>query len=267
MIIHMRSPPRLSVLLAALLLGACAAQTTLPTADEKASLTPTGKLRLAVLTTNPSYATKDPATGELKGPSIEVGRRVAERLGVPMEIVPYGAIGAMIASATKGEWDLVASGINPERQKVVEFAAPHAMSESGYLAKGATPSSIAEVDRAGVRVVVLERGDSDIFLTQLFKNATLVRAKTQAEANAALNEGKADVHANTKTNLFPAAKQVPGSRILDGYWQVQPIAFGVPKNKEASARFVKRMVDEMKASGAMREIVVKAAVPGLAPAP
>jgi len=114
---------------------------------------------------------------------------------------------------------------------------------------------------------VLERGDSDIFLTQLLKNATIVRAKSQADAIAVMNEGKADVHANVKTNLIPASRQIPSSRILDGYWQLQPIAFGVPKGKEASARFVNRTVDEMKASGALREIVSKAAVPGLNPAP
>ena len=255
------------LLLAALFLGACATHATLPTADEKASLAPTGKLRLAVLPTNPAYATKDAATGELKGPSIEFGREVARRLGVPMEVVPYPAISQMIASASKGEWDLVTVGINPDRQKVIEFAAPHAVSESGYLVKGAGPASIAEVDRTGVRVVVLERGDSDIFLTQRLKNATIVRVKSQGDAVAALNEGKGDVHANVKTNLIPVVPQVPSGRILDGYWQLQPIAFGVPKDKDASARLVKRVVDEMKATGAMREILEKAAVPGLKPAP
>jgi polar amino acid transport system substrate-binding protein len=252
---------------ALLLLSACATQPTAPTAEEKQSLARTGKLRLAILGTNPSYATKDATTGEFKGPSIDFGRQVAQRLGVPLEIVPYAAVSALFTSATKDEWDLVTIGINPDREKVVEFAAPHAMSESGYLVKGATPASIAEVDRAGVRVVVLERGDSDVFLTQLLKSATLVRVKSQADAIAALNDGKADVHANVKTNLFPSAPQVPSGRILDGYWQVQPIAFGVPKNKDASARFLKRTVDEMKASGAMKELVIKASVPGLTPAP
>ena len=258
--------PKTLVAAAALILSACAAQPTAPTAEEKQSLAPTGKLRLAILPTNPSYGTKDAATGEVKGLSVDFARQVAQRLGVPLEIVQYRAIGEMVASATRDEWDLVTIGINPDRQKVVEFAAPHAVSESGYLVKGTAPASIAEVDRAGVRVAVLERGDSDIFLTQLLKNATIVRVKSQGDAVAALNEGKANVHANVKTNLIPVVPQVPSGRILDGYWQLQPIAFGVPKSKEASARFVKRMVDELKASGEMKALVGKANVPGLAAA-
>ena len=82
-----------------------------------------------------------------------------------------------------------------------------------------------------------------------------------------LNAGSADVHANIKTFLIPTAQQVPAGRILDGYWQIQPIAFGVPKGKEASARFVRRMVDELKAQGFVRQSIGKAAVPGLMPAP
>lgn len=259
--------PKTLVAVAALLLSACATQPAAPTADEKQSLAPTGKLRLAILPTNPSYGTRDATTGEVKGLSVEFGREVAKRLGVPLEIVPYRAISDMVASAPKGEWDLVTIGINPDRQKLVDFAAPHAVSESGYLVKPGGPSSIGEVDRAGVRVVVLERGDSDLYLTQMLRNATIVRAKSQADAVAAMNEGKADVHANVKTNLIPASRQVPSSRILDGYWQLQPIAFGVPKGKEASARFVNRLVDEMKASGEMEAMVAKAGVPGLNAAP
>jgi polar amino acid transport system substrate-binding protein len=258
---------RAALVAAALLLSACATQTTMPSAEEKQSLTPTGKLRVAMLATNPSYATKDPVTGELKGPSVDFGRHVAQRLGVAMEPVTYRTISEVVGSATKGEWDLVAVGVNPDRQKVIDFAAPHAQSESGYLVKGAAIASMGDVDRPGVRVVVLERGDSDIFLTQLLKNATLVRVKSQGEAVEALNTGKADVHANVKTNLIPAARQVPSGRILDGAWQVQPIAFGVPMGKETSAKYVKRVVDDLKATGAMREMIEKAGVPGLAPAP
>jgi len=263
----METPARMVLAAVALLVSACATQSTMPTAEEKRSLAPTGKLRVAMLATNPSYATKDPVTGELKGPSVDFGRLVAQRLGVPMEPVSYRAISEVIGSATKDEWDLVAVGVNPDRQKVIDFAAPHAQSESGYLVKGTAIASMAQVDRPGVRVVVLERGDSDIFLTQLLKNATVVRVKSQADAVEALNTGKADVHANVKTNLIPASRQVPSGRILDGAWQVQPIAFGVPRGKETSARFVKRVVDELKSTGTMREMIEKAAVPGLMPAP
>jgi polar amino acid transport system substrate-binding protein len=138
--------------------------------------------------------------------------------------------------------------------------------ESGYLVRGDAIKRLEDVDRAGVRIVVVERGDSDIFLTKLLKEAKLTRVKAIPEAVELLKTGGADVHANIKTFLIPTSKQVPDGRILDGYWQIQPIAFGVPKGK-AGADFVRRTMSELKASGFTKESVQRANVPGLMAAP
>ena len=256
-----------SVAAATLLVGACAMQRTIPSAEEKLSLTPTAKLRVAFLANNAAQATKDPVTGELKGPAVDLGRHLAGRLGVPFEAVPYRTVAEMVASAPKGEWDVISLGINPDREKLIDFAAPYSQTESGYLVKGPAISTMADVDRPGVRIVVLERGDSDIFLTRSLKHASLIRTKSVAEAVEILNSGSADVHANIKTFLIPLAVKVPSGRILDGYWQIQPIALGVPKGKEASARYVRQVVDELKAEGFVRQSIERAAVPGLMSAP
>lgn len=252
---------------AALLVGACAVQTTMPSAEQRVALTPTGKLRLAFLANNAAQATKDPVSGELKGPAVDLGKQLAMRLGVPFEAVTYRTVAELVASAPKGEWDVISIGFNPDREKLIDFAAPYSQAESGYLVKGSAISTMADVDRPGIRIVVLERGDSDIFLTKLLKHAQLIRTKSVAEAVELLKSGTADVHANLKTFLIPLAGQVPSGRILDGYWQIQPIALGVPKGNEASARYVRQAVDELKAQGFVRQSIERAAVPGLIPAP
>jgi len=252
---------------AALLVGACAVQTTMPSAEEKLSLTPTGKLRVAFLANNAAQATKDPVTGELKGPAVDLGRQLAMRLGVAFEAVPYRTVAELVASAPKGEWDVISIGINSEREKLIDFTAPYSQTEGGYLVKGSAISTMAEVDRPGIRVVALEKGDSDIFHTKSLKHAELIRTKSIAEALELLKSGSADVHANIKTFLIPLSAQIPSGRILDGYWQIQPIALGVPKGKEASARYARQVVDELKAQGFVKQSIERAAVPGLMHAP
>lgn len=251
----------------AALLVACASPTTIPSEEQRLSLTPTGKLRFAFLANNAAQATKDPVSGELKGPAVDLGTQLAVRLGVPFEPVPYRTIAELVASAPRGEWDVVSLGINPDREKLVDFTAPYSQTESGYLVKGSAIATMADVDRPGNRIAVLERGDSDIFLTKSIKHAQLIRIKSVADAAALLMSGSADVHANIKTFLIPLAAQVPSGRILEGYWQIQPIALGVPKGKEASARYVRQAVVELKAQGFVRQSIERAAVPGLMPAP
>jgi polar amino acid transport system substrate-binding protein len=250
---------------AVLLVAACATPTTLPTNEERAALAPTGKLRLALLATNATNP-KNPATGEIGGPAVDVGKELASRLGVPFEIVGYRTVSEFVGSAGKGEWDITSIGINPEREKLFNFTAPYMQIESGYLVRGMGIRTIAEVDRPGVRISVLERGDSDVLLTKMLRHATLVRTKTVPDALEALKSGRADVHSNIKTFLIPSLKGVPDGRILDGYWQIQPIAYAVQKGNPG-ADYVRRVVGELKAKGFTKEAVERAGIPGLMVAP
>jgi polar amino acid transport system substrate-binding protein len=258
-------PAWLAAITAILVLAACATTTTMPTTEDKLALAPTGKLRLALLAANATNP-KDPVTGAFRGPAVDVGRELASRLGVPLEVVAYPTVAEFVGSAGKGEWDITSIGINPEREKLLDFTVPYMQIESGYLVRGLGIRTMAEVDRPGVRISVLERGDSDVLLTKTLKHATLVRTKTVPDALDALKSGRADVHSNIKTFLIPALKQVPDGRILDGYWQIQPIAYAVQRGKPG-AGYVGRVVEELKAKGFTKEAVERAGVPGLMPAP
>jgi polar amino acid transport system substrate-binding protein len=181
-----------------------------PPPKRKPRSRPPGSFRLGLLGTNATNP-KDPATGQFRGPAVDVAKEMAARLGVPFEVVAYPSVAELVGSTTKGEWDVVSIGINPDREKLVDFTAPYMQTESGYLVKGNKIATMADVDKPGVRIGVLERGDSDIFLSKMLKNATLTRMKTLPEVLDLLKSDKVDVHANIKTFLIPASQQVPGA--------------------------------------------------------
>src|SRR5947207_5762903 len=52
-------------------------------------LAPTGVLRVGVNFGNSNNASRDPATGELRGVAVDLARALAARLGVPLALVPY----------------------------------------------------------------------------------------------------------------------------------------------------------------------------------
>ena len=87
-------------LVVAATLAACA---TTPTAHARADtrrgrqdLAPDGKLRAAINFGNPILATRDAATGEARGVSVDLARELARRLGVPVELVLYTAAGKVV---------------------------------------------------------------------------------------------------------------------------------------------------------------------------
>src|SRR5216683_513426 len=73
----------------------------------RADLAPTGKLRAGVNYGNFILAVKDPATGESRGVAIDLMRELAQRLGVPAEIVAYDSVAKMVdAAPTRAAYEL-----------------------------------------------------------------------------------------------------------------------------------------------------------------
>src|SRR6266567_5187519 len=72
----------------------------------RADLAPTGKLRAGVNYGNFILAVKDPATGDSRGVAIDLMRELAQRLGVPAEIIAYDSVAKMVDAAATGTWDI-----------------------------------------------------------------------------------------------------------------------------------------------------------------
>lgn len=253
--------------LLALLLGGCAGTPAAPPSETRQALAPTGKLRVAFLVA-PLYAAKDPASGEFKGVAIDLGKDLAGRMGVPLEPIGLSNPGAVIRGAGAGEWDVALMGINAERAAVMDFSPPYMEVEQGFLVRAGVPIAAAsDVDKAGIRVGVIEKAGADLHLSGTLKNATLVRSSLQ-DILSQLAAGKLDVVAATKAALYAASAKQPGSRVLDGRLLVEPIGMGVPKGRgNGAAAYVSQFVEEAKARGLVREAIERAGLRGVTVAP
>jgi polar amino acid transport system substrate-binding protein len=124
------------------------------------------------------------------------------------------------------------------------------------------------VDKAGIRIGVLEKSGADLYLSRTLKNAMIVRIQNLPESYALLDTGNADVIAATKPALFTGAASRPGSRVLDGRILVEPIGMGVPKGRNAAAAaYVGKFVEEAKAAGLVKSAIERAGLRGVVPAP
>src|SRR2546428_8599567 len=99
-----RSPIAMA-LVAAILLTFGVTMTQAPPAA-RADLAPTGKLRAGVNYGNFILAVKDPTTGESRGVAIALMRELAQRLGVPREIVAYHSVAKIVDAAPTATSDI-----------------------------------------------------------------------------------------------------------------------------------------------------------------
>lgn len=222
-----------------------------PVADViRQELAPTGTLRAAINYNNPLLARRDATTGELSGLAVDLSRQLAERLGVALALVPCEAAGKITGTAADNVWDIGYLAIDPLRAKEIDFSAAYAELEGTYLVPSDSKlRRIDDVDRVGVRIAVTRGSAYDLFLSRELKNGQLVRADNTPQSIDLMLRQRLDAVAAVRTALVTAAKQIPGSRVLDGHFMTIPQAAGVPKGRPRAARYVSQFIEEMKASG------------------
>lgn len=253
--------------LCAALLSACASR---PSASPAvvAELAPTGKLRAAINFGNPILATKDPATGQARGVSVDMSRELAARLGVGLELMTFEAAGKVVEAARSGAWDVAFVAIDPARGQDMLQTPPYVVIEGAYLVRAESAMQRNEdVDREGVRVAVGKGSAYDLFLGRQLKQARMVYAPTSPAVTDLFIAQKLDVAAGVKQQLEADAKRLPGLRLLPGRFMVINQAMATPKGRDAGARFLNEFVEQMKASGFVASALARHGIEGAAVAP
>jgi len=229
-----------------------------PTTDAvKKELAPTGILRVAIaVAPAPSalYAVKDATTGEYRGVTVDLGRAMAEKLGVKVEFVPHLASGEIQNSAASGKWDVTFMPVDEERKKFVDFGNAYHLLQSTYLvAPGSKLASLGEVDAAGVRIGGVANTATFRAAQRTAPKATFVTVAGVDAAVAAMKAGEIDCIALSRESLTGLAAKIPGSRVLDGGFLNSSTAVAVPKGRADALAYVSQFVEEAKATGLVRK--------------
>lgn len=234
----------------------------------RADLASTGTLRAGVNYGNPILATKEPATGRSSGVAIAMLEEVGRRLGVPVAIVAYESVAAMGDAAPTGAWDIAFLGSAPQREALMGFTPAYLEIEATYLVRGDSPLRAAEeVDRPGVRVAAPARANYELFLRRSLREATLVSTEDVAAAVALLRSGKVEALAGLAQGLADLCPELPGARLLAGRFMAVQQSIAVPKGREAGLAYLRRVVEEAKASGLVARAIQALGARGVSVAP
>ncbi len=213
-------------------------------------LAPTGTLRVAINLGN-SVLVQKGADGAMKGVTIDLANELGRRLGVPVQFTPFDGAGKVFDAFKTGTLDLLFLAIEPVRANEIAFTSPYVIIEGVYMVPKDSPlKTVADIDRAGVRVAVNKGSAYDLFLTRTLKNATVVRD----EGNIAVFKKQGlDAVGGIKQNQAAYAKTDPTVRLIDGRFMEIRQAMGTAKGREVGARYLQGFIEEMKASGFVAE--------------
>jgi polar amino acid transport system substrate-binding protein len=232
--------------------------------DILAQLAPTGVLRAGINLGNFLLVTGRSDNGDPEGVSPGMARAIADRLGVPVRYVAYPRPGELADAVGGDAWDIGLIGAEPQRAEKIAFTAAYAEIEATYLVPAGSPiSSLAEVDRPGVRIAVTARAAYDLWLERNIRHATLLRTDSIDSAFRRFVDEGLEVLAGLRPRLLTDAEALPGSRILDGQFTAVQQAIGTARGNTAGAAFLRDFVEEAKASGLVASLIARHQVRGL----
>jgi len=218
--------------------------------DVKREIAPSGTLRAAINFGNPVLAQKDPASGAPCGVSVDIANELGLRLGLPVAFVAFDAAGKVFEALSRDAWDVAFLAIDPKRATEIDFTPPYVVIEGSYMVPAGSPLKvIGDVDRAGVRIAVGNGSAYELYLSRTTKHAQIVRAPTGNEAIAMFERDKLEAVAGVKSPLQRYAQTRPDLRVMDGRFMVIEQAIGVPKGRAGAVRYLRSMIEELKASG------------------
>jgi len=245
-----------------LLAAAAIAAGAQPTSDPRiAGLVAAGKVRFG---TFPPQYTKDAATGELKGPWVEVMRTLAAHMGLPAVFTEVANPSKLIECLDAGACDIASLGFDPTRaDQVGGFTPPFMQVEYTYLVPaGSAIRSIADADRPGIRIAVVRNHASTLALGRIMKQAEQVSTETPDAAFDLLRNGRVDALASVRPALLDYSAQLSGSRVLEGSFGANFPALVVPKGQSGRLAYISEFVEEAKASGLVQRAIDRAGQPG-----
>jgi polar amino acid transport system substrate-binding protein len=251
-------------LIASSILGNALAQS--PITSE---IAPTGKLRVAMNAGTPVLVMRTPDGKVTGGVGVELGRFIADKLGIPFELVAYPNAEKYTQTFGKDEWDIGFGAKTPLVAEKAEFISDVLLNDYWYLAApGREFTDATQIDRPGVKIGVGQASTSDQFLTRTLKSAELVRRSGIEPSVEVLKSGQVDAWAASASNIQQLAKRVPGSKIVPGAFMSDGSMVILPKKSSSAARAkIAELISEAKKAGIVTKAIEQVGVKGVRAAP
>ena len=256
------------VALLLVLAGGVATSEDVPVSRE---LAPTGSLRVAIAVgpaASTFWATRDPASGEARGVTVELAKAAAATLHVPLKLIEYQNSGEIVAATATNAWDISFMPADAERAKFVDQGPPYVVYESTYLVRaGSDVRAIADVDRPGIQVGAIAGTATSRTVGRSLKHAVLTTFPNPEAAAELLGHGRLDALAMGTEALNDLAKSLPGTRVLDEPVQSTGVVVTVPKNRPAARDWAARFIEQAKEDGTVRRAFDSAGFASVSVAP
>ena len=234
----------LILVLAIALIPAALADAKARTLDE---IVESGTLTIGVFSDKKPFGYVD-ETGEYQGYDVYFARRLAEDLGVELELVSVDAPNR-VEYLTSAKVDIILANftVTPERAEVVDFALPYMKVALGVVSPDDALITSVE-DLRGKTLIVSKGTTAETWFTANEPDVNLLKFDTYTETFNALLDGRGDALSTDNTEVLAWAIENPGFSVgIESLGSLDTINPAVTKGNETLLNWIN---DEIVALGA-----------------
>ena len=206
-----------------------------------------GKLVIGVFSDKKPFGYVD-EYGEYQGYDVYFARRLAEDLGVELELVSVDAPNR-VEYLTSAKVDIILANftVTPERAEVVDFALPYMKVALGVVSPDAALITSIEELR-GKKLIVSKGTTAETWFTANEPDVELLKFDTYTETFNALLDGRGDALSTDNTEVLAWAIENPGFTVgIESLGSLDTIAPAVQKGNDTVLTYIN---DEIRALAA-----------------
>jgi polar amino acid transport system substrate-binding protein len=241
--------------------AACALTLGAAQADQLQDIKARGKMICGTLGTSEPFSYQDPKTREIIGYDVDMCGKIAQSLGVPMELKSI-SVAARIPELTQGRVDILAAnlGWTKARAEQIDYSYSYFVSQQKILVR--RDSGIKTLDQLkGQKISAVKGSSSEQGVRREIPDAQTLTYQDGSASFLALQQGKVNGFCASELVLVKLKQQTESSDhpvdIVRKSLFVEPWGLGIRKGEPAFLKHVNDVLTQMEKSGEAARIFEK----------
>ena len=221
-------------------------------------LAPTGVLRVGLNMSNFLLVNSKDSNGLPDGVSPDIGKKLAKELNLKCKLVQFEKPGLLADAVENDIWDIGNIAHEKERSKTIDFSNPYVNIDANFMFRRKINfMSNDEINSSEIKIAVVERSAYDLWLTENFKNAKLIKVNTIDESHKLFRNGDVDVLAGLKPKLIDELKTSDDFKIITNPFTYIKQSIGIKKGNPEILVFLNKFISKLIKEGFVEKLLKK----------
>jgi polar amino acid transport system substrate-binding protein len=194
--------------------------------------------------------------GVIDGVSPGIGKKLAKELNISFEIVQFANPGLLADAVDNNEWDIGNIASEKERGKTIDFSDPYVNIDANFLFREEDNfKNNNDIDQSGIKIAVFERSAYDLWLTENFKKAELIRVNSIEESHNLFKENKVNILAGLKPKLIDEMKKSNNYEMIQSPFTYIKQSIGIKKGNPIVLDFINKFISNKIKEGYIKSLL------------